>query len=774
VSKSLFDPFSSDFTRKDSSLSKDLQNSISNDYFKGSDYFKGIIQRITYQNAENGFSVIRAELAEGKDSGTSHTVIGSLPTSLIEGGVFVARGVWQTHAKFGKQFKAYSITESLPTTTEAITRYLSSGLVKGIGEKLAERIVNHFGEATLQVIEETPDRLSEVNGIGQSKIDELKEIWNERKDERETLLFFQSYGISTTMARRIYKSYGSKSIETVKSNPYILCEEIWGIGFLTADRIAYALGIDTYDIERLMAGISYTLDDSQSNGHTYLPYEELLQKTKSLLKIDDETTIAKALNHACLSGKIYDYNQKYYRPTLFNLERKAAECIAKRAYGKKTIHKDIPVHLVEETISTRNIGTAFNDSITLSEEQKEAVHLAATSPLLLITGGPGCGKTTIVKSIGMLFKKAGLSIRLAAPTGRAAQRLQEVCGIEASTIHRLLKYDPMKRCFIHDESDPLPFDVLIVDESSMIDIPLAASLLKAVSDKTRLIFVGDADQLPSVGPGLFFPDLLTTEEVPKVKLTRLFRRAEESSINDIAHLINQGVSPAIPEPDGSGIRDAYLLKVKDQEEAGALIERLVCEQVPKKFDVRSEHITVLSPMNQGALGIIALNKRLQSRLIQKGAGTPSVKIGSTEFHVGDRVCQRVNNYTIHTAGVFNGEQGVIFGIDTEAKSLYVKMWDGREVTYTGDTIHQLDLAYALTIHRSQGSEVPVVILVLHDSHHIMLERQLIYTAVTRAKKLLLVVGTKSALNKATKQIRSSKRFTALKELIEEARKQIHD
>lgn len=728
------------------------------------EFFKGTVQRVTYRSSDTGFGVIRAESDTSRNGFSVTTVVGTIPSTLGEGGTFVARGRWQTHPKFGAQFKAFSLTETLPTSQEAIIRYLSSGLIKGVGPKLAERIVEQFGEKTLSILEQDPDRLSEVSGIGESKIEEIKTIWHEKKEEREVLLFFQNYGISPSLARRIYQAYRARAVEIVKENPYILCEEVWGIGFLTADKIAIAIGIDTKSSERLMAGISYTLSEAQNDGHTFLPRDILLTKAKSLLSIAEDELLEKALVLANLQGLIVEYQDKFYTPLIFSQERKTAECIIKRS--KRGASKSIPEHLVEEVISMR-IQAVDSNPIVLSPEQKDAVKLAATSPLLVITGGPGCGKTTLVRSIGAVFKKAGLRIRLTAPTGRAAQRLQEVCSIEASTIHRLLKFDPMQRCFMHDESNYLPYDVLIVDESSMIDIPLASSLLKAVSPDTRLIFVGDADQLPSVGPGLFFSDLLQIDAVPKVKLTQLFRRAEDSSINDIAYQINKGVPPHIPQPDGTGTKDAYFLPVKDQNAASELIERLVCEQIPKRFNYHAEDITVLSPMNQGELGIIALNKRLQDRLVPKSPGAPIVKMGNTEFRVGDRVCQRVNNYNIHDSGVFNGEQGVIYGLDTEQKALYVKLWDGREITYKAEHISQLDLAYALTIHRSQGSEVPVVVLALHDSHAIMLERQLIYTAVTRAKKLLIVVGTKSALARATKRTRSSKRYTSFKDMVEE-------
>ncbi|HMO17739.1 MAG TPA: ATP-dependent RecD-like DNA helicase [Oligoflexia bacterium] len=743
-----------------------LNHSESNNTELNKDKFlKGIVQKITFRSHDTGFGVLRISPESNDPYSASTTMVGIIPSTLCEGASFIARGNWQSHPKFGSQFKAISITETQPTSTEAIIKYLSSGVIKGIGPVLAERIVGHFKEDTLKIFEEEPHRLKEVNGIGESRIEEISSIWSEKKEEREVLLFFQNHGIVPYLARRIYAAYRNRAIETVSKNPYLLCEQVWGIGFLTADKIARALGMSETDLARIKAGIHYTLTDAQSEGHTYLPHEILVEKSKSILSISDLSLIERAILQATLEGFITQQEDKYFSPLLFTLERKAAGSILTRinSPGPKPVPEYL-VHQITEWRSSQN--NADNAPIVLSDEQKLAVKLAAEKSILVITGGPGCGKTTIINSIGKLFKMAGLSIRLTAPTGRAAQRLQEVCNIEASTIHRMLRYDPIQKSFIHNESDPLPYDVIIVDESSMIDIPLAASLLAAVKSDTRLIFVGDADQLPSVGPGLFFLDLLEIKSIPQVRLTRLFRRSEESSINDIAHQVNHGVAPVIPEPDGKGRKDAYFLPAENQENAAQLIERLVSEQIPKQFNIKPEDITVLSPMNQGDLGIISLNRRLQKRLIKHRDGTPSVKVGEIEFRVGDRVCQRVNNYNIHEAGVYNGEQGYVYGIDTEKRAIYVKMWDGRDVTYTTEHIHQLDLAYAITIHRSQGSEVPVVVLVLHDSHGIMLERQLVYTAVTRAKKLLIVVGTRSAIQKACKRSKSRKRYTAFRELIE--------
>lgn len=740
-------------------------------------FFRGTVVRVTYYNTDSGFGVLRAEPECGTRDPQNvttvlTTVVGVFPPNISNGSYFIARGEWTTHPKFGRQFKAKSITEADPTGKEAIERYLGSGAVKGFGPVLAKRVIEHLGEEVLQIIDHDPERLLEVPGIGRKKLREILESWQKKRNIREVLLFFQNHNISLSLAQRIYQAYGDKAIEIVSKNPYALAHDIWGIGFLTADTIARALGTDPKSKERIIAGIAHTLTQATDDGHCYLPEEMLLAKSSSLLQLDDEDLLRSSLNEAALRGDVIADSGRMYLPSLYQAESQLAHCIAKRLAAALEPSVRIAERLVETTCEQAQLKTqqtpfpaqqpAPNQPvIRLSEQQKDAVRLAAHKSMLIITGGPGCGKTTIVRTIAQLYRRAGLSVKLAAPTGRAAQRMAELCDMPASTIHRLLHYDPQSRTFLHNQHDPLPLDALIVDESSMIDIPLANSLFRATPPNARIVIVGDADQLPSVGPGLFLGDLLKINDIPRVRLTMLFRRADESLITSIAHQINSAVVPDIPEPDGATKTDAYFLRAPDTEAAAALIERLAVEQIPKKFGFSGSDITVLSPVNQGVLGINALNKRLQQKLIPSVPGLPHVKVAELEFRHGDRVVQRVNNYNIHPNGVFNGDQGEVIGIDADAKSLYVRLWDGREVEYKPEALDQLDLAYALTIHRSQGCEVPVVILALHDSHNIMLERQLIYTAVTRAKRLLIVVGTKRALAIAAKRSRSKRRYTEL-------------
>lgn len=728
---------------------------------------RGILNHITFHNPSTGFAVVKVECAPDveqtfSDSSTI-TLIGDLPPDVAEGVTIIARGEWQVHPKFGKQFRAFSITATLPTEKDSIISYLSSGLIKGFGPKMAERIVNHFGEKTLNILDSEPSRLLEVSGIGAKKLHEISSNWSQKKNFREVMLYLQGHGISTGLAQRIYRSYGDRTIEKVKSNPYILAKDITGIGFITADKIAASVGIEPSSPFRIRAGLNYALQRSQDDGNVYLTRSVLISKTSSLLKLSDEEVINQVLKDALKEYEFVERGEAIYHPILNQAEDQLAHAIASRISADYRFSSDIPLDYIDRIcLSPALIGSSQEQKlIHLSEEQQKAVRLAATSPIVVITGGPGCGKTTVIRAISQLFRRAGLEIKLAAPTGRASQRMSEVCDMEASTIHRLLKYDPISRTFLHNKNYPLPLDALIVDESSMIDLPLAAHLLQALPKGSRIIIVGDADQLPSVGPGLFLADLLGISQIPRVRLTQLFRRAEESSITSLAHLINNSQIPNIPQPDGIIKSDSYFLPAEDPTEAAQLVERLVVDQIPKKFGFKGAEIMVLSPMNQGELGIISLNHRLQDKIVPVTPKLPRVTVGNIEFRLGDRVVQRVNNYQITEGGVFNGDQGEITGIDPVRGTVHVCLWDGRTIEYTTEDLYQLDLAYAITIHRSQGSEVSVVVLALHDTHSILLERQLIYTAVTRAKKLLIIVGTKRALVLAVKKTRSKRRYTGL-------------
>ena len=725
---------------------------------------RGTVAKINFYNEGNGFCVLRAECEKQM---REVTLVGEVGSELAPGLPFVARGKWISHPKFGPQFRFYSFTETPPTESEGLIRYLSSGLIKGFGPVLAARVVQHFGVDTLKILDDQPERLMEVAGVGQKKFDEIHAAWAEKKELRDVMMFFQQYNISVALAQRIYQSYGKRAIEVVSKNPYMLARDMWGVGFRTADGIAQALGLEQEAPERVIAGILHCMKTASDDGHCFLPKSELIKRTLKLLAIEHEELVTKALPELVLSAELVQEGDNFYIPDIHLQELTLARLLARSTFGqpKPAIDPEIVEQCCIEQYKAQDDSARI---IRLSEEQQNAIRLVAEKQLVVITGGPGCGKTTVLRAVTQLFRKSGLRIKLTAPTGRAAQRMSEVCGMEASTIHRLLGFNPNSRGFTYSKEEPLELDAIIIDESSMIDLPLATALFSSLPDSVRVVVVGDADQLPSVGPGRVLADILEVSQLPRVRLHQLFRREEESSITKIAHTINAKQIPKIPTPDGTTKADAYFLTTESVTDTAELVERVVVDQIPKKFDFSARDIMVLTPMNQGEIGVIALNKRLQARLVPDRPGMPHVVVGNHTFRLGDRVVQRVNNYQLHSAGVFNGDQGEVVGVDAQAKMVYVRLWDGREIEYPSDALSQLDLAYALTIHRSQGTEVPVVVLVLHETHTIMLERQLIYTAVTRAKRLLLVIGTQKALGRAVKRDRSSRRYTSLIERVEES------
>jgi len=726
---------------------------------------QAIVDRVTFRNPSTGFAVVKTTLSNSTSLGrpSELVIIGEVDTGIGSGTLIQARGSFQKHAKFGEQFKAFSIIETIPTTNEGLLRYFNSGVVKGFGSVLAQRALDKFEDDLVRIMDEEPHRLIEVPGIGKKKLEEILESWVKIRGNREAELFFHQNGVPAHLAKRVISRYGKRATEIVKNNPYILVDELYGVGFLSADKLALALGIDRTSDQRLQAGLEFALKEASNDGHTYLPVDVLINRAAKLLAVDDHEKLIESLARAISEDKIVsetlNSQELIYSKALYDAEYSVAASLKQLLESEV---KALPTTTVESASESAYPASASESRlIFLSSEQQAALRLAASSPITVITGGPGCGKTTLVRALVAMFRRAGFLIRLAAPTGRAAQRLSEVCEHEASTIHRLLKYEPSDRGFLHGKHYKLEADVLMVDETSMLDISLARSLLEAINKGTRVIFVGDADQLPSVGPGLFLSDLLQVAQSKTVKLTNLFRRATESLISVAAFQVNSGEVPDINEPDGTGKRDAYFLPVHEQIEGAALIEKLVTEQIPKKFGFAIKDITVLTPMNQGELGTIQLNKRLQEKVLPSAKGVPSITFGNQQFRLGDRVCQRVNNYQLGTTGVFNGDQGEVIGVDQEKVQLTVKLWDGREVEYSKDVLPQLDLAYALSIHRSQGSEIPAVVLAIHDSQAILLERQLLYTAITRAKKLLIIVGTRRALVMAVKKTRSRRRYSGL-------------
>ena len=722
----------------------------------------GVIARVTFHNPENGYSVLQVNLTEQNET---LTVVGTI-LNPVQGMSIHARGKSVFHQRFGAQFQAASITEIAPSTNEGIEKYLSSGLIKGIGEKTARRLVNKFAEKTLEIIYKDPDKLATVSGISKNKALLIHNACTQQRANQDSMRFLIEHGVKPNLAQKIVDKYKSKTVEILSKDPYMLARQIKGIGFLTVDRIALQLGITPDSPERLKAGIFYALERSADDGHCYLNKSDLFRRSITLLGIGDHYDLSEHLESLLAEGFVVAKDDSVYLHHIAAAEKFVADFIASRAYSPK--QSDIPAHSLMKALKYASQELELD----FSEEQRDAVQLAAENSLLLITGGPGCGKTTIIKALCHLFKQSKKRFALAAPTGRAAQRMSQVCDYPAGTIHRLLKYDPRSGKFTYGINDPLQIDALIIDEASMIDILLAKDLFSAIPRNAKLILVGDKDQLPSVGPGKVFSDLITSKGLKSVVLSRLFRRQEESSINDIAFMINSGIVPTIPTPDGLTKVDAYFIPKRDPQEAAATIESLVADQISRKFSIPLPEITVLTPSNRGPLGTVELNRRLQARLNPRGVlgADTELEHGNNVYRLGDRVCQRVNNYQIDPYGVFNGDTGQIHSIERAAKKLTVELWDGRLIKYDSSDIGQLSLAYAVTVHRSQGAEIPCVVLALTDSHFTLLERQLIYTAVTRAKKLLIVVGSKRALEIACKKITTQKRGTSLKQRIEESLK----
>jgi exodeoxyribonuclease V alpha subunit len=714
---------------------------------------RGTVDRVTFRNPDNGYSVLQITV-DGE--GERITAVGICPKAKV-GSHVTMTGSFISHPKFGRQFTVVTTSETPPSTADGIERYLSSGLITGIGKKTAQRIVDEFGARALEMIRTDPDSIAKVTGVGKKKAELLHAALLEQTEFDDILRFLVEHQISPNLSAKIYERFRGKTVEIVKSDPYILAREIRGVGFQKADSIALNLGVTPNSPQRLRAGLYFALDNATDEGHCYLTRQTLLERARTLLGLEDLSELSEQLEHLLTTDILTMYQDGVFLKHFDAAEQSVANFVAARNTPKPR-SADTKAALIDAIADAEQVL-----GVSLSAEQRFAVELAASYPLLIITGGPGCGKTTMIKALTVLFEKSGLAFALAAPTGRAAQRMSQVCGAPASTIHRLLKYDPMSKGFVFCAKNTLPLDALIIDEASMIDILLARDLFAAIPERCTLILVGDKDQLPSVGPGRVFGDLVTCSHVKVIQLSQLFRRSAESTINTVAHMINVGEVPHIPAPDGVTKSDAYLLDRGDVQESAALIESLVAEQIPKKFGFSGADIAVLTPTNRGPLGTLELNKRLQERLNPRSQHSDDnvLEIGDSTFRVGDRVCQRVNNYRIDPSGVFNGDMGVIAAVNRSEQSLTVEMWDGRLIQYARADIGQLSLAYAVTVHRSQGMEVPCVVLTLDESHFTLLERQLIYTGVTRAKKLLIIVGSKRALTLAIKRTQTRKRCTLL-------------
>ena len=703
-----------------------------------------VIEHITYQNQENGWSVMKVKV-KGYDNLV--TLTGSL-LDVPVGSVLLVDGDWRVDPKYGQQFVAQSWTEVMPATLYGIEKYLGSGLVKGIGPAYAKAIVRRFGMDTIDVIENDIERLLEVPRLGKKRMEKIRDSWEKQKDIKEVMVFLQGHGVSTAFAAKIYRKYEKESIAKVKENPYQLADDIWGIGFKTADSIASKMGYGKNDPRRCRSGILYALNELAEEGHVYAEPEQLVEAATKLLEAE-ETPVCKALASMMEAKDVIADNDVVYLPPFYHAENGLAKRLQSLLADTTLSNSDIAAE-PEAEYGVKSGGIVYD------EVQQAAIQKALDSKVMVLTGGPGTGKTTTTQGIIAAFKARHMSILLAAPTGRAAKRMTEATGMEAKTIHRLLEYNPMDGYKRNDEN-PLEGDALIVDECSMIDILLFYNLMKAIPSNMRLILVGDIDQLPSVGAGNVLRDIIDSQQIPVVRLTRIFRQAQSSRIVMNAHAINAGQFPNIKNGLDS---DFFFINQEDADEMVKLIIGLVRDRLPKKYGYPPKEIQVLTPMQRGTAGAGNLNIELQNAL---NPTDPSLARGGYTFRQGDKVMQIRNNYD---KNVFNGDIGYITAVDTNERTLTVT-FDSRLVEYDITELDEIVLAYAVTIHKSQGSEFPVVVMPVTMKHFVMLQRNLIYTGITRAKKICVLVGTTKALAYAIKQNTVSKRNTKLKERLNE-------
>ncbi len=716
----------------------------------------GQIERITYSNEENGFTIARVKVPGRRDL---VTVVGNL-MSPMPGEIIKMQGEWTTHPKYGEQFKLVSYKTSVPATVYGIQRYLGSGLIKGIGPVMAGRIVKKFGKNSLDIIENEIEKLAQVDGIGKKRIEMIRTAWDEQKEIRDVMLFLQTHGVSSGYATKIFKQYGNQSIAVVQENPYRLAADIFGIGFVIADGIAEKLGFSKDSTLRAEAGIQYVLHKMADEGHVYYPYELLLEKCREILQVDREV-VAKAIGRVAVDKKIIieDLNDKIEE---FRENNKAV--YLKKYYVCETSIAFRLKILIGAPKSFRNIDldravewVQKQLSITLAEKQLEALRCSVENKVVVITGGPGTGKTTIINAIIKIFSRLKLKIMLAAPTGRAAKRMSETTGHEARTIHRLLEFSFQKGGFQKNEKKPLDCDLLIVDEASMIDTILMHHMLKAVPPKATFILVGDVNQLPSVGAGSILNDIIESGSVSVVKLNEIFRQAKGSRIIVNAHKINDGIIPSFKTPDPSDrANDFYFIQQEDPEKVLEIILELTRERIPRRFNFDPvEDIQVLTPMHRGVAGAGNLNKKLQEAL---NPGENIIIRGDRGFRVNDKVMQIKNNYDKE---VFNGDIGKITKIIADEQALVIS-FDGREVVYEFADLDEIVLAYAVSVHKSQGSEYPAVVIPILIQHYMLLQRNLIYTAVTRGRRLVVMVGTRKALAIGINNNKTQKRYTYLR------------
>lgn len=719
----------------------------------------GVIERLTFHSEESGYTVARLVRPRFRDL---TTIVGSF-ANIQPGQTLQLTGFWRDHPQFGPQFQVTNYKETKPATLTGIEKYLGSGLIKGVGPVTAKRIVAHFGLETLDIIENQIERLIEVQGIAKKRITLITNAWASQKAIKEVMVFLQSHGVSTTYAVKIYKQYQDKAIDTVTHNPYQLATDIYGIGFLTADKIARNLGVAPDSEFRYCAGITHALSEAAEDGHCYLPQPELIEKVIKLLTTEEhqptEDAITNIIKDMSAREELVrerirdDYGEKLllcYKPTFFHTEQNLAQLISRRL--RQPIVQDMP--------RVRGWIERFTAShkIQLSQQQQQAVEIAAYSPFMILTGGPGVGKTFTTHTIVSLWKAMGKSIALAAPTGRAAQRLSEMTQLEAKTIHRLLEFDPKKMGFKCGSDNPLPHTAIIVDEASMLDLFLAHSLVKAVAEGAQLLLVGDIDQLPSVGPGKVLADLINSLQVPVVRLTQVFRQAQQSAIITVAHQINQGEYPALEPISDNPVSDCIWHGGGNQPEHGVqAICELITDLIPRLGFNPATDVQILCPMSRGLVGTRNLNVVLQQMINPPSKDLVEINRGGMILREGDRIIQLTNDYN---RGVFNGDLGNILSIDTVEQEVTVD-YSSRAVVYDYADLNEITLAFAVSVHKSQGSEYPVVIFPLYMQHYMMLSRNLFYTGLTRARKLAIVIGDKKAISLAVRTTNDQQRYTRL-------------
>ena len=722
-------------------------------------YIEGTVDAVIYQNQENGYTVLRLDAGEGRGL----TVVGCLP-GVAPGESISVQGTWMHHASYGEQFKAEAVERRMPAGTKAIFDYLASGAVRGIGAATARRMVEEFGEEALTVLEEHPERLTQIKGITRKRALAMGEHFRQQMGMRRLLEFLGEHEVPLQLAMPLYRKYGDRALEIIRGNPYLLVDGELGVEFSTADKLALSMGMEGDDPQRIEAGLLFELAHNLDNGHAFLPRRKLLPATAQLIELEGETeALEDALEALLERGEVIQETvaneEAVYLHDLYEAEQYVAFRLSEMARGEQ-----VPPAGLDGLIDR----IQAEQGIVYAPQQRQAVELAAASQVMLLTGGPGTGKTTSLRGVLALFEQLGLETALAAPTGRAAKRLGELCGMEAATIHRLLEtqYDPRsgRLVFARDEDDPLRADAVIVDETSMVDILLMRGLLSALRPECRLILVGDPDQLPSVGPGNLFSDLIRSGVVPMVRLTEIFRQAAESAIVRNAHGVNRGELPDLRDNK----HDFFFLRRKDPARAAETIVELVQTRLPNNMGIPPEQIQVLSPTRKRTAGTASLNRAIQEAVNPPGPDRPERRFGEYIFRRGDRVMQVRNNYDVvwkdgltSGMGVFNGDIGQVVEVDNRAELLTVD-FDGRRVEYTPDMLGELEPAYAITVHKAQGSEYRAVILAVCEGAPMLLTRGVLYTAITRARELLILVGDEDVVAHMTANDRQQRRYSGLR------------